>query len=205
MLAVSLIRGIYMKTVKSLIFVAFIFIACLSQTAVAQNRTVMNEAEKYSNDKFPISLTSPKGARIYAVNRPSAKMVNAIDTGLENLFEIAGKNNYRRKLNFSDYSIYIAKADRMQDSQRQYSPDIAIGAAQYAGSVFDQGGYVYAAGIVIALSPCAFVIAEHTKNFERVSDVVRYEGEHLILFHNNRRLYNQTADHSQGGGHPILQ
>ncbi|MGI8883916.1 MAG: hypothetical protein ACR2IA_06700 [Pyrinomonadaceae bacterium] len=194
-----------MKIVKSLLVVAFVFIGCLSQFAVGQNRTVINEAEKYTNDKFSFLLTSPKGARIYAVNRPSAKMVNAIDSGLENLFAIAEKNNYKRRLNFSDYTIFIAKADRTQDSQRQYSPDIAIGAAQYAGSVYDQGGYVYAAGIVVALSPCAFVIAEHTKNFERVSDVVRYEGEHLVLYHNNRRLYNQTADHSQGGGHPILQ
>ncbi|MDQ3129999.1 MAG: hypothetical protein M3Q99_04465 [Acidobacteriota bacterium] len=194
-----------MKIIKSLLIVAFIFMICLSQSAAGQNRKVINEAEKYTNDKFPFLLTSPKGARIYAVNRPSAKMLNAIDTGLENLFVIAEKNDYRRRLNFSDYTIFIAKADRTQDSQRQYSPDIAIGAAQYAGSVYDQGGYIYAAGLVVALSPCAFVIAEHTKNFERVSNVVRYEGEHLVLYHNNRRLYNQTADHSQGGSHPILQ
>ena len=194
-----------MKIIKNLLIVAFIFMICLSQSAAGQNRKVINEAEKYTNDKFPFLLTSPKGARIYAVNRPSAKMLNAIDTGLENLFAIAEKNDYRRRLNFSDYTIFIAKADRTQDSQRQYSPDIAIGAAQYAGSVYDQGGYIYAAGLVVALSPCAFVIAEHTKNFERVSNVVRYEGEHLVLYHNNRRLYNQTADHSQGGSHPILQ
>ncbi len=185
--------------------IAFVFIACLSQSAVGQNRTVMNEAEKFTNDRFPVSLTTPKGARIYAVNRPSAKMLNAIDDGLEELFAVAEKNNYRRKTNFSDYSIYIARADRTQNSQREYSPDIAIGASQYAGTVYDQGGYIYAAGLVVALNPCAFVIAEHTKNFERVSNVVRYEGEHLVLYHNNRRLYNQTADHSQGGGHPILQ
>lgn len=194
-----------MKTVKSLMLAAFIFIVCLSQSADGQNRTVMNEAEKYSNDKFSISLTTPKGARIYAINRPSVKMLNAIDSGLEELFAIAEKNNYRRKLNFSDYSIYIARADRTQNSQREYSPDISIGASQYAGTVYDQGGYIYAAGLVVALNPCAFVIAEHTKHFERVSNVVRYEGEHLVLYHNNRRLYNQTADHSQGGSHPILQ
>ena len=50
-----------------------------------------------------------------------------------------------------------------------------------------------------------FVIAEHTRDLNRVSDVVRYEGEHLVLYHNDRRRYSQTADHSQGGGHPILQ
>ena len=59
--------------------------------------------------------------------------------------------------------------------------------------------------MVIANDPCSFVIAEHTKNFERVSNVVRYEGEHLVLYHNDRRRYAATADHSKGGGHPILQ
>ncbi|MBA2736807.1 MAG: hypothetical protein H0U50_08490 [Pyrinomonadaceae bacterium] len=194
-----------MKVASCLLTVAFVFVICFSQTAVGQNRTVINEAERITNDRFAVSLTTPKGARIYAVNRPNARMLNAIDDGLGNLFAIAGKNNYSRRLNYSDYTIFIAKADRTQDSKRQYSPDIAVGAAQYAGSIYDQGGYVYAAGMVITLSPCAFVIAEHTKNFERVSNVVRYEGEHLVLYHNNRRLYNQTADHSQGGGHPILQ
>jgi len=194
-----------MKVASCLLTVAFIFVFCFSQTAAGQNRTVINEAERITNDRFAVSLTTPKGARVYAVNRPNARMLNAIDDGLENLFAIAEKSNYSRRLNYSDYTIFIAKADRTQDSKRQYSPDIAVGAAQYAGSIYDQGGYVYAAGMVITLSPCAFVIAEHTKNFERVSDVVRYEGEHLVLYHNNRRLYNQTSDHSQGGGHPILQ
>jgi len=71
--------------------------------------------------------------------------------------------------------------------------------------VYDQGGYIYAAGMVISNDPCSFVIAEHTKNFERISNVVRYEGEHLVLYHNDRRRYAATADHSKGGSHPILQ
>jgi hypothetical protein len=39
---------------------------------------------------------------------------------------------------------------------------------------------------------------------QRITDVVRYEGEHIVLYHNDRRKYRQTADHSKGGGHPIL-
>jgi hypothetical protein len=34
---------------------------------------------------------------------------------------------------------------------------------------------------------------------------VRYEGEHLVLYHNDRRRYQRTFDHSKGGSHPILQ
>ena len=34
---------------------------------------------------------------------------------------------------------------------------------------------------------------------------VRFEGEHIVLYQNDRRRYQETADHSRGGGHPILQ
>lgn len=166
---------------------------------------LINEAEKITRDTFDFSARTPKGARVFAVNKPSSKMLNSIDDGLSDLFEIARRNNYSKRLEFSDYTIFIAKADRTKNIDNQYSPDIAVGAAQYAGSVYDKGGFVYAAGMVLAFNPCTFVIAEHGRNFERVSEVVRFEGEHLVLYHNNRKRYNKTADHSQGGGHPILQ
>jgi len=152
-----------------------------------------------------VIVRSPLGATVYAVKTPSAAVVNAIDQGLTDLFAVARKNRYRSRLRYSDYTIYIGKADHLKDSAGAYSPDIAVPAAQYAGTVYDKGGIIYAAGIVVALNPCAFMIAEHTKNFERISNVVRYEGEHLVLYHNDRRRYTATADHSQGGGHPILQ
>ena len=195
-----------MKTQRSLLIVAvFVSVAAFGQFAAAQNRTVMASAEKVTGDRFTVSTRTKNGAAVYAVTKPSAAVLAAIDKGLTDLFAVARKNGYRNRLNYSDYSIYIGKADRTKDSQGQYSPDIAVGAAQYAGSVFDQGGYIYAAGMVIANDPCSFVIVEHTKNFDRISNVVRYEGEHLVLYHNDRRRYAATADHSKGGGHPILQ
>ncbi len=186
----------------------FTFVFSFNPDIQAQNRAdraIVSQAERVSGDRFGYFSQTPKGARIYSVNRPSSQMLNAIDTGLTNLFAVARKNRYSRKMNYSDYTIFIAKADRTQDSQKRYSPDIAVGAAQYAGTDYDQGGYIYAAGMVIGYNPNAFLIAEHTKNLSRVSEVVRYEGEHLVLYHNDRRRYQQTADHSQGGGHPILQ
>jgi hypothetical protein len=195
-------------TKRSIISIAgsmIILVAGLCQIADGQNRTVLAEAERISGDKFTVSAKTPLGANVYAVTRPSKEMLAAIDKGLTDLFAVARKNRYSKRLNYSDYSIYIAKADRTKDSAGQYSPDIAVGAAQYAGSVYDQGGFIYAAGMVIAYNPCSFLIAEHTKSLERVSNVVRYEGEHLVLYHNDRKRYAATADHSKGGGHPILQ
>ena len=174
----------------------------------AQNRadpTVLAEAEKYSQDKFNFAANSPKGAKVYGVKKPSTQMLAAIDKGLTDLFAVARKNGYNKRLNYSDYVIFIASPDRLKSYDGNYSPDIAIGVAQYAGTIVDKGGYMYVAGMVIGYNPCAFLIGEHTKNFNRASDVVRYEGEHIVLYHNDRRRYNETLDHSKGGAHPILQ
>ncbi len=184
--------------------VAAIFLGSY-QAADAQNRAVLAEAQRVTGDRFNYTGRTPRGAQVYAVNRPSRAMLNAIDSGLGNLFTAARRNGYRNRLNYSDYTIFIARADRTQNASGQYSPDIAVGAAQYAGTDYDQGGYIYAAGMVVGFGTPAFVIAEHSRDFGRVSDVVRYEGEHLVLYHNDRRRYSQTADHSRGGGHPILR
>lgn len=175
------------------------------QSIFAQNRRVLAEAQRVTGDRFTVAVQTPMGANVYAVRRPSARVLNAIDRGLSDLFAVSRKDGYTRRLNYSDYSIYIGRADRTKDSAGSYSPDIAVRAAQYAGSVYDQGGFIYAAGMVIANDPSSFVMAEHTQDFDRISNVVRYEGEHIVLYHNDRRRYAATADHSRGGGHPILQ
>jgi hypothetical protein len=162
-------------------------------------------AQRYSGDTFTIETSTPRGVRVYAVNRPNAQTLNAIDAGLSELFAVAHRHGYNARTNFADYTVFIARADRTRDSAGAYSPDIAVGAAQYAGSVYDKGGYVYAAGMVLSMEPGAFLIAEHDRDFGRISNVARYEGEHIILYNNDRRLYAQTADHSRGGSHPIIQ
>ena len=163
------------------------------------------KAQQVTGDRFAIRMQTPGGATVYAVRQPSDQMIQAIDDGLADLLAVARKNGYRRMLSPRNYTIFIAKADRQKNGDGVYSPDIAVGSAQYAGSIYDQGGYIYAAGMVISNNPLSFTVAEHTKDFNRVRDVVRYEGEHLVLYHNDRQRYMQTRDHSQGGSHPILQ
>jgi len=176
-----------------------------SQPVVAQNARVRAEAVRITGDTFGVSVRTQQGANVYAVKQPSASVLKAIDQGLTDLFAVARKNGYSRRLNYSDYTVYIGRADRTTDYRGQYSPDIQIPVAQYAGTVFDKGGYMYAAGMVISLEPCAFVMAEHTKDLQRISNVVRYEGEHLVLYHNDRPRFEATKDHSRGGTHPILE
>jgi hypothetical protein len=166
---------------------------------------LLQRAEQITNDRFNMVTRTRLGANVIAVEKPNDAMLEAIDSGLTDLFAIARRHGYNKRLNYDAYTVFIGNADRTKDSAGNYSPDIAVPAGQYAGSTYDQGGYIYAAGMVLAFNPCAFVIANHTKDLQRVSNVVRYEGEHLVLYYNDRNLYEATADHSKGGGHPILK
>lgn len=195
------------KTIATLSVV--IAVTATAQTSRAQNSYVesrlINRAEQITGDRFQIATRTPRGVRIFARTAPRAEVLRAIDSGFAQLFDMARRHGFRSRLNYTDYTVFIARADRTKDSAGAYSPDIAIPALQYAGSIYDQGGYVYAAGMVMAFNPCAFIIAEHEHDFGRISNVVRYEGEHLVLYYNDQALYERTADHSRGGGHPILQ
>ena len=199
-----------MKRLKQLLFLTFlIFTACFaSQTVSAQrlgNPRVTARAERESKDKFTISARTPKGAIVYAVRQPSAGVLAAIDKGLDDLFAVARKHGYYARLNHSYYMIYIARPDRLKDRDGNYSPAIAVDAGGFAGGAYDQGGFIYVAGMVFYLNPDSFLIVDYGNDLKSFSDIVRYEGEHIILYYNDRRLYDQTASHGDGGGHPILK
>ena len=161
-----------MKLLFSLLIVSTIFTAGLVQSVSGQSRGALRSAERISGDRFTVALRTPRGARIYAVSRPNAAMLNAIDRGLTDLFAAARRNGYSRLLNYSDYTVFIAKPDRQKNADGNYSPDLAVGAGQYAGTDYDKGGYIYAAGMVISNSPAAFLIVEHWSDLSRVADIV---------------------------------
>jgi hypothetical protein len=202
-------KSIRINIVGKVLLLILAVITFSVQAAARSNRqtnpALIFRAEQVTGDKFPIVTTTPRGVTVLARIKPRADLLKAIDLGLAELFAVAQRHGYRNRTRFDDYTIFIGRADRTKDSKGQYSPDIAVPAQQYAGSDYDQGGFIYAAGMVLAFNPCAFVIAEHDRDLGRVSNVVRYEGEHLILYYNDRALYERTADHSRGGGHPILQ
>lgn len=176
-----------------------------AQSYRSTNPALVSRAEQVTGDRFSVVTTTRLGVTVFARTMPRVELLDAIDRGFAELFAVAQRHGYRSRLSFSDYTVFVGRADRTRDSSGQYSPDIAVPAQQYAGSDYDQGGFIYAAGMVLAFNPGAFVIAEHDRDLARVSNVVRYEGEHLILYYNDRALYERTADHSRGGGHPILQ
>lgn len=170
---------------------------------------LVERAERLTSDDFQFTTTTPRGVRLFTRAggaRPRAEMMRAIDDGLSELFAIARRNRYAARTRHADYTVFIARPDRTQNRDREYSPDVALPVdGNYAGSIYDQGGYVYAAGLVVAFDPCAFAVAEHERDYERVRNIARYEGEHIILYHNDRARYNATLDHTRAGAHPILQ
>jgi hypothetical protein len=201
-----------MSRLRNQIFLGAIVIgiAVTSQIAFAQRERavdsrLMARAQQVTGDRFSLVTSTPNGVTVVALNTPGREVLDAIDHGFAELFDVAKRHGYRNRLNYADYTVFLARPDRTKDSAGQYSPDIAVAAGQYAGSGYDQGGYIYAAGMVLAFNPSAFIIAEHEHDWQRISNVVRYEGEHLVLYYNDRALYEKTADHSRGGGHPILQ
>jgi hypothetical protein len=185
-------------------------VAITSQIAFAQRGRAVDSrlvarAEQITGDRFRVVTSTANGVTVVAASTPRREVLDAIDLGFTELFAAARRHGYRSHLNYGDYTVFLARPDRSKDSSGQYSPDIAVAAGQYAGSGYDQGGYIYAAGMVLAFNPSAFIIAEHERDWQRISNVVRYEGEHLVLYYNDHALYQRTADHSRGGGHPILQ
>ncbi len=190
-------------TVSSLLLSEGIISTVKAQGRIEQR--LVARARQVTGDTFPVFVKTPRGANVFARVTPRPDVLRAIDNGLTELFNIAHRKGYGARLGHSYYTIFIARADRTKDRSGAYSPDIAVTANQYAGSVYDQGGYIYAAGMVMEFNHCVFAIAEHDRDLQRISNVVRYEGEHLILYHNDRSLYSRTADHSKGGSHPILQ
>ena len=89
------------RRIVSYLFLTFALLIQVS-SGNSQTGSLVNQAERISGDRFTVTAATPKGATVYAVNRPSATMLQAIDAGLTDLFVVARKNGYRRNLNYSD-------------------------------------------------------------------------------------------------------
>src|ERR1044071_4364910 len=148
-----LIRG--MKILGVVFSLAAVPMLLSSSSAQSRNSQLIARAEQVTGDRFRVTTSTPRGVTVIAVTAPRADVVATIDRGFAELFAVARRHGYQNHLNFSDYTVFIARADRNKDSSGQYSPDIAVPAGQYAGGYYDQGGFIYAAGMVLAFNPSA--------------------------------------------------
>src|SRR5215210_3486690 len=89
------------------------------------DRKLIAYAEQISGDTFPVETRTARGVRVFARTQPRAEVLRAIDSGFTELFQIARRHGYTRRLSYTDYTVFIGKADRVKDSQGSYSPDVA--------------------------------------------------------------------------------
>lgn len=155
---------------------------------------------------------TPKGANLWKQDGTViTEDVAAIDDGLTALFERArchiseydGKP-VSRAMKHAEYIVAILKST---DLDSNGDPAIRIPAAQYAGTIYDKGGYVLIAGQMLAQGePYGNVMAipDHQTNFERMRDVVGFEAEHIVAALNLPTLYWANETHTQSSGHPFI-
>jgi len=152
--------------------------------------------------------TAPSGLTLMVEDGAgvNAQEIAAIEAGLTECFARARTHNYDRPLNLSDYKVAI-----IGDCER--SPEAGIwsfrvDAGPYAGTEWDMGGYVLAAGQVLTIgTPHGNIIAipEHQgTDLEELAQVAGYEAEHIILAHCDWPKFEATQVHGAGTGHPLF-
>ncbi|HEX6622687.1 MAG TPA: hypothetical protein VF064_03190, partial [Pyrinomonadaceae bacterium] len=101
-----------MKTTKTRNYLRWLAALALCAVSLAQggtasvsaqrggvDRRLLAAAERYSGDRFTVETSTPQGARVVGVRRPSGEELRAIDRGLSELFAVARRRGYRAALN----------------------------------------------------------------------------------------------------------
>lgn len=152
------------------------------------------------------SLTSPNGIRIKSNSTVSSSTLTTMDASLAKLFQDAKLRNYTKKLNFTDYTIFIKedcidrngtkvwleRNDSYNNTEFDQNPDPVIGTIFQAEQV-----------ILNDSSVVSFVICSDTEF--NMSNATRYGAEHIILFYNDKKEYERTKIHTSTQGHPIIK
>ena len=63
-------------------FILFILLATIFAFSVAAQSSVVAKAQRITGDRFAFSATTPDGANVLAVKKPSRQMLDAIDMTL---------------------------------------------------------------------------------------------------------------------------
>lgn len=151
------------------------------------------------------SEISPRGVTVRSSSPIEKDLLPIIDAQLESLFRIAEVKGYRSFDVHPSYGIRIEPRDaRCDEISFMITREVPAG-TQYDGTEFDNDprpGFV---------AVCAAGQFQQSDGLIRVtaagirsSAIVRYEGEHKLLYQVDRQLYEATKIHGTGEGHPIL-
>lgn len=132
--------------------------------------------------------------------------VDAIERGLKECFERAKKAGYDRPLNLSDYIVAIVGDCIRSPEGKIWSYKLPAG--PYAGTSWDLGGFILAAGQMIAAGEPfgnIIVLPEHKgTDFDQLSTIAGYEAEHIILCWCDGDKFEATKVHGTNAGHPLF-
>jgi len=151
------------------------------------------------NDAF----TTPMGVKIRHEKgvQVSTDAQSAIERGIQHTQrKVFAK--YGKSLTPSYYIVAIVKGE--PDSSGM--PSYRLPVNEYAGTVFDKGGYILVAGQVISVGVNAniAVFPEHRGNYDHLELVAGYETEHIELAWWDGDEYERTKYHGNGVSHPII-
>lgn len=118
----------------------------------------------------------------------SHAQLKAIDQALTNVYARAAERGYRRFLDHSVYTVVILKSELYKDIPVFRMPD---------------GEYVVGAGY--SMKERIFAVAEcGDDQLQALTTAVENEAEHVLLYANDRDLFNKTKIHKDGEGHPLF-
>lgn len=116
---------------------------------------------------------------------------------------------WTKGFNPADYTIYVFPSVRDIDLDGNYSPVFQVfllPSDSYIGSVYDHGGWIYAAEQIImnGIAPTNKFIITANNSREYTQNAVANGLDHLLAYKNDRALYERTKDHSDGvSRHPL--
>lgn len=153
--------------------------------------------------------TTPKGVQVYSYMADvSASCRQLIDRGMQHTFNIAEEDYfYTNGLKHSDYKVSVWPRSSKCEGVGFLMAGYPVGERGYDQTEYDKDPTPGHYEICVAGD---FRVFNGVWAISVVDDVAmaeigaRYEIEHAVLFANDMDKFNATADHSQGGGHPIL-
>ena len=96
-----------LRNLTAVILVALALVAPAEIQARAPqsvNPSLVAYAERVTGDRFRVVTSTPRGVTVVGISMPRPEVLNAIDSGLGELFAIARRHGYQRHLNFTDYT-----------------------------------------------------------------------------------------------------
>lgn len=155
------------------------------------------------------SLRTPKGAPVFPESGVSidSQEYQAIDDGLDSVFAKvrcnypgtpAGHPGFRH----SEWEVVVFRSEITPGGNVAFRVPVD----GYAGTKWDQGGFIYAGAMVTGVVGESYTIAlpDSQGRLEAFRNGADYEGEHWWLATVDPEKYRATEVHGQGQGHPII-